>query len=93
MKIYYIEYTRDGHKTEAFTSMAKAKKRVSELKAELQELRKLWQNYIITRQNKPSEATFDAPDNVQTAEFEISSEGVIKAFLHRSKQYDNHRRN
>lgn len=89
MRIYYIDYVRDGNVTEAFSSEAKAKKRIRELRAESEAIRTLWQEYIITRQNKPTQPTFDAPDTISQAQFDISADGVVKAFLHRSKYADN----
>lgn len=87
MIVYYIEYTDEhGNKqVEVFRSRTVAKKRISGMTQVYKQLKKAWQEYIITRTNKPNAKPIEPP-SVEEATFDLNSEGVMNAFTYLIKR-------
>lgn len=81
MKVYYIEYTNSDDKLtlEAFKSRTLAQRRVSEMAKEYKRIKKLWQEYIISRKGKPSEKPIDPPE-ISEVDFDLNAQGILEAF-------------
>lgn len=85
MKIYYIQYLKkdseDEFVTETFSSRRDADKRVADMKKDFKTLQKEWQAYIISgKKTQRPENYVRPPASIGELEFEISKDGVLKAF-------------
>lgn len=83
MTIYYIEYTdeNDIRRVEAFKSRTTAQKRVTDMTKEYKRLKKVWQEYIITRRDKPATKPVEPPV-IRDMNFDLNSEGLLTAFTY-----------
>lgn len=84
MRIYFIRYRddQDAPRVEAFKSKTLAQKRVADLTKQAKAIKKLWESYVINRKNKPTVKPIELPDGIREAEFDISGEGLLQAFVH-----------
>lgn len=85
MKIYYIQYlptvSDTEFVTETFSSRRDAERRVADMKKDYKVLQKAWQAYIISGRRTPRpEEYIKPPHQILEREFEISKEGVRRAF-------------
>lgn len=87
MILYYIEYTdeQDVYRVEAFKSRATARKRVSEMSQTYKKRKSEWQEWVITRRNKPKLKPVEPPE-VREAAFDLNSEGILSAFTYLSRR-------
>ena len=84
MKLYYFQYAdpQGVIKTEAFTSMTTARKKMSDLKKITNEQKKAMQNYVIggKRGERPPNYIRELPIDIKTVEFQRDSQGMLEAF-------------
>ena len=87
MKIYYLEYEDEqGEVTvEAFKNRRLASERVAQMTHDYKTAKKAWQEYIITKRNKPT-VTPKEPPKITEVEFEINGEGLLQAFTYFKKR-------
>lgn len=84
MKLYYIQY-EDGGKTvtEAFSSRRDAEKKIGMMRKDYKVLKTAWTKYIISGKKANAERPADPvqpPETIKEQEFDISKEGLLKAF-------------
>lgn len=90
MKIYFFTYDNEGRAvTEAFKSRTQAQKRLRDMRVRHTEVKKAMQEYVINRINgakRPTDRAPEPPKEIREAEFAISSEGLLEAFIYASNK-------